>query len=238
MIHIKSWCPLIDIHTHILPDVDDGARNFEESLKMIKESIKQGINHIVVTPHIFSPYIKCKTKNEIIKVFDEFTKNVKDAGLNVNLYLGHEVSYHIRIFDYFKHGEFLTLNNKNIILLELPYDRELETFEDLQYNFECYGQSLILAHIERYDYYSIRKLKHLKSNNVYFQINASSLMKSHRYFKKANKLLKAGLVDFIASDIHYNRINHMQEAYEFVTKNYGQDVATKIFYDNPSQLIL
>lgn len=228
---------MIDIHTHILPNVDDGSKSFTDSIRMVKESQALGVNHLIITPHIFSPYIKCKTKDEIIPIFNEFKNLVKEEGIDVNLYLGHEVSYNFRIFDYFKYGEFLTLNNRNYILFELPYENELRNFEELRYNFECYNMNLILAHIERYTYYSIKKLKALKAQNVYFQVNASSLQKSSKYFKTANKLLKLDLVDFIASDIHHNRTNYLKDAYEFVLKAYGQERAERIFYLNPQKLV-
>lgn len=228
---------MVDIHTHILPQVDDGSKSFEDSIKMINDSLAQGIKHIILTPHVLSPYTKYKFKDEIIPIYEKFKEKVNKLNIDVNLYLGHEVSYHSQLFEFFKNGKLLTLNNSKMILFELPYETKLSNLDDIIYNFECYDHYLILAHIERYDYYKIKDLKEIKNSQVYFQINASSLSKKSKHYKKAYKLLQLGLVDFISSDIHSNRVNSMMDAFGFVREKFGREYAQKIFYDNPRKII-
>lgn len=228
---------MIDIHSHILPQVDDGSNSFSDSIKMIENSLKQGINHIILTPHALSPYMDCKFKDEIIPLFNDFKQQVKKLGININLYLGQEVSYHPRIFDYLKNDQLLTLNNSEYLLLELPYESRLEKMDELIYNLNCYNYQVIISHVERYRYYSFKDLVELKKLGVLFQINANSLNKKNTNYKKTMRLLKKNLVDFISSDVHHNRENNMKLSFDLVVKKFGQAYAKKIFFDNPQKII-
>lgn len=228
---------MIDLHSHILPQVDDGSNSFSDSIKMIENSLIQGINHIILTPHALSPYMDCKLKDEIVPIFNDFKEQVKQLDIDVNLYLGQEISYHPRIFDYLKNDQLLSLNNSEFILLELPYQSRIENLEELVYNFSCYNYKIIISHVERYSYYSFKDLVEMKKLGVMFQINASSFKKTSRNYKKSVRLLKKNLVDFISSDVHYTRENNMKSSYEFIVKKMGQEYARKIFYENPRKII-
>ena len=110
---------MVDIHTHIIPNVDDGSPNLETSIAMIKHEIEIGVDTIICTPHhIYHRYEK--TVEEIREKFNLLKQEVERLGLPVQLYLGQEICYTHRedILQMLKDGKLLTLNNTNRILLE------------------------------------------------------------------------------------------------------------------------
>ena len=196
---------MIDIHTHIIPNVDDGSPNLETSINMIKHELDIGVDTIICTPHhIYHRYEK--TVEEIKKQFELLKSEVEKLNLPVKLYLGQEICYTHRedIIKMLKEGKLLTLNNTNRILLEFSFTREPEDVLDVIYNFSVNGYEVIIAHVERYEWMTLDKVKDLKKEGALIQINSNSYLglttwKEKRFTKK---LLKLGLVDYVASDTH------------------------------------
>ena len=144
---------MIDIHTHIIPNVDDGSPNLETSINMIKHEIAIGVDTIICTPHhIYHRYEK--TVEEIKKQFELLKSEVEKLNLPVKLYLGQEICYTHRedIIKMLKEGKLLTLNNTNRVLLEFSFHREPEDVLDVIYNFSVNGYEVIIAHVERYEW--------------------------------------------------------------------------------------
>ena len=196
---------MIDIHTHVIPYVDDGSPNLETSLEMIKHEISIGVNEIICTPHhIYHRYEK--SVEEIKKNFQLLKEAVEKENLPIKLYLGQEICYSHRedIIAMLDKGELLTLNNTKRVLLEFSFTREPEDILDLIYNFSIKGYEVIIAHVERYEWMSFDKVKALRNEGALIQINSNSILgltggKEKRFVKK---LLKNNLVDFVASDTH------------------------------------
>ena len=196
---------MIDIHTHVIPYVDDGSPNLETSLEMIKHEISIGVNEIICTPHhIYHRYEK--SVEEIKKNFQLLKEAVEKENLPIKLYLGQEICYSHRedIIAMLDKGELLTLNNTKRVLLEFSFTREPEDILDLIYNFSIKGYEVIIAHVERYEWMTLDKVKDLKKEGALIQINSNSILgltggKEKRFVKK---LLKNNLVDFVASDTH------------------------------------
>ena len=111
--------------------------------------------------------------------------------------------------------------------------------DEMIYEITLLGYVPVLAHVERFDFVSIGLIKQLKSLGALVQINAGSLF-AGRFSsskRKAKKLLKLGLVDFVASDVHSFRPNYLQMANEFIAKKFGRDVANKLFIENAKKVI-
>lgn len=228
---------MVDIHTHILPFIDDGSESLEASLKMLVEEINQGVNHILITPHALRLDMKPYTLNDLVSSFESFKINV-EKNYNVKLYLGQEVYTSSDVITQLRKKNVITLNNSKCILLELPYLEEPSDFDEIIYACDILGLKIILAHIERYDYLSIKKLERLKALGMLFQINSGSIFSKHKDIKnRALKLLKANLVDFIASDIHSNRSNTMQEAFTFVKEKISEELALDVFKNNAKKFL-
>ena len=208
---------MIDIHTHIIPCVDDGSPNLETSINMIKHEIAIGVDTIICTPHhIYHRYEK--NVEEIKKQFELLKSEAEKLNLPVKLYLGQEICYTHRedIIKMLKEGKLLTLNNTNRILLEFSFTREPEDVLDVIYNFSINGYEVIIAHVERYEWMTIDKVKTLKNEGALIQINSNSYLGMTTWKEKrmTRKLLKLGLVDFVASDTHSFRPSSLDKSYK------------------------
>ena len=213
---------MIDYHTHIIPFVDDGSKSIEASIDMIRDEIDNGVDTIYCTPHHINHRYMCSV--EVIKEnFNRLKEAIKENNLNVNIYLGQEICYtdKVDIIKMLKKGELLTLNNTNYVLLEFSFTKEPDDLYDIIYNFSVNGYKVIVAHIERYDWITIDKVKGLKEEGAIIQVNSGSIVglssKKEKSFSK--KLLRLDLVDIIASDIHSFRPSTMAKAMNMVKKN-------------------
>ena len=208
---------MVDIHTHIIPNVDDGSPNLETSIAMIKHEIEIGVDTIICTPHhIYHRYEK--TVEEIKEKFNLLKQEVERLGLPVTLYLGQEICYTHRedILQMLKDGKLLTLNNTNRVLLEFSFTREPEDIQDIIYNFSINGYEVIIAHVERYEWMTIDKVKALKAESALIQINSNSYLGLTSWHEKrmVKKLLKLGLVDYVASDTHSFRPSTLDKSFK------------------------
>ena len=206
-----------DIHTHIIPCVDDGSPNLETSIDMIKHEISIGVDTIYCTPHhILSRYEK--SVEEIKKQFELLKSEVERQNLPITLYLGQEICYSHRedIIAMLKEGKLLTLNNTNRVLLEFSFTREPEDLLDIIYNFNVNGYEVIVAHVERYMWMNIDKVKALKQEGALIQINSNSYlgMTSWKEKRMTRKLIKLNLVDYVASDTHSFRPSSLDKSYK------------------------
>ena len=208
---------MIDIHTHIIPYVDDGSPNLEMSIAMIKHELAIGVDEIIATPHhIYSRY---ESTVEVIKErFNFLCEEVKKQNLPVNLYLGQEIYFTHKedIIQMLKEGKLLTLNNTNRVLLEFSFHREPENLLEVIYNFRVNGYQVIIAHVERYEWMTYPKVVALANEGALIQINSDAVLgytswKEKRFVKK---LLKNGLVDFVASDTHSFRPSSLDKSYK------------------------
>lgn len=199
----KSNFAVADIHTHILPGIDDGAASFDEAIELLYEEQKQGVTDIVFTPHFdiqdFTIQEFITKRDEAFKLLSQKIKEHPSLS-NLNLHLGAEVKYNPNLIynDIFE----LCIKNTSYLLLELPMSHPFN-FEQTVLWMLSKGVSPILAHIERYEYITSNPnlLENLLYAGVIFQCNASSLYSKH-FGKRAKRLLKHGYVQLLASDTH------------------------------------
>lgn len=227
---------MIDIHSHVLPLVDDGSDGYECSFNMLDESVKQGVTDIILTPHFKKMFHK--TPTEIKDIFERFNAIKNEKGIPVNLYLGQEIFAHRDTVEVLKEGKAMTLNGTNNILVEYRVTEFSDIVESV-YMLKTAGYNPIIAHAERYSYFTPLEAQEVKSMGGKIQVNASSLIgKDGRACKVRSRLLmKYGLVDFVASDSHFHRDNAMAKAYAFVKRKYGTDTANKLFSENAKEII-
>ena len=208
---------MIDIHTHIIPYVDDGSPNLETSIAMIKHELAIGVDEIIATPHhIYSRY---ESTVEVIKErFNFLCEEVKKQNLPITLYLGQEIYFTHKedIIQMLKEGKLLTLNNTNRVLLEFSFHREPENLLEVIYNFRVNGYQVIVAHVERYEWMTYQKVVALVNEGAKIQINSDAVLgytswKEKRFVKK---LLKNNLVDYVASDTHSFRPSTLDKSYK------------------------
>lgn len=202
---------MFDIHTHIIPNIDDGSETLEDSLRMIEESIRQGITDIILTPHFDIYGQKCDIDTNYQLEFDNFKKEVEKRNLKVNLHLGNEIYYSKGIYRFLKNKKIYPLADTNKVLIELDYEKNLDNVEELIYELKIENYDVVIAHAERYDYSSYKLIKQWKELGAYIQVNASSFYGDRKQKKLAIKLLKKKLIDYIASDVHSFRKNCIKQ---------------------------
>jgi len=205
---------ILDIHTHIIPYVDDGCRNLEDSIKLIKDSVSIGVTHIIATPHQIHHRYE-NNKQDIIDNFNLLKEEVIKQNIPIKLYLGEEVHYSFHdLPSKFNNGELMTLNNSNVILLEFSYEHKPNDVGEIIYNLNCDGYKVIVAHVERYKWISLDIIKQIHDSGNYIQVNDDALIGKNGFSKKAftKKLLKLDLIDFVASDMHFFRPTHLDKA--------------------------
>ncbi len=201
---LKELIPkgFVDIHSHILPGIDDGAKDISESSELIKKMKEIGFSKIIGTPHTY-PGFYDNSNNSIKESFQKIKNlNIK----NVTIGFASEYMIDESLIEKSKNEELLTLKD-NYILIELPFiDLPNYCFEVL-FQLNTNGYKTILAHPERYKYLSDDKfkfLKKLKSFGCKFQLNLLSL--TGHYGKNvlnfSEKLIKFGYIDFVGSDTH------------------------------------
>ena len=227
---------MIDIHTHVLPSVDDGSDSYSHSLEMVKVACEQGVTDLILTPHLRDDYRL--TKEELTPVFEKFCAQVKKDGVDVNLYLGQEIFIEKDFKKYFLENSVITINGSWFVLIEFDCEEDIDIAE-VVYDLTLLNYIPVVAHFERYSYADVSVAREIKELGGYIQVNADSLVGKTKktYFKKVKKLFKEGLVDFVASDVHDFRENNLKKAFDFVSKKFGADVAQSVFNKNALQII-
>ena len=200
---MKNNLSLADLHTHILPEFDDGAKTAEESVKMLLAEIRQGVTDVALTPHFSLAGTSVEdfiAKRDVS--FKLLKEKLKENAMEnkINLHLGAEVKYDPNLVycDVFK----LCIGETAYLLLELDqsYPFNLEQTVDW---LLAKGITPIFAHVERYKYLvkNEKLMQKFLYEGVIFQANASSLLGKH-YAKDVKKLIKKGYVQLLASDAH------------------------------------
>lgn len=219
-----------DIHTHILYGIDDGAKDLDASLTLLKELKNQNVTDVILTPHF---YPLSDTLDDFLeKRQKHFSKLLESASQNSlpNIYLGCEILYYSGMSNASALEKF-TLANSKYILLEADYGLLNKHFQYEILKLKESGFVPIIAHIERYNKAHGYKqfLKFAKENNIPLQINATSFCAKH-YTRTLKKLVKEDLIQFIASDTHSisTRPPMIQEALCKIGELYGECYKQKL----------
>lgn len=221
---------MIDIHTHILPAVDDGAKSFEDSLKMIQLEIENGVDTIILTPHYFKNELNAQNKDLIFAQYEKLLEKTKD--LNIKLILGSEIYYSDEIMDELISNKIITLGNSKYLLIEFSLYNEYYNIPDVFLDIMALGYKVIFAHPERYVYLSVNQIKKISELGCLIQINTSSILGDfgRKIQKKTFKLIKNKCVNFIASDAHSlnTRKPNLKETLQFVEKKFKIKIENRI----------
>ena len=201
--NLKELIPnrFVDIHSHILPGIDDGAKNIEESLKMISEMKKMGFEKIIATPHTY-PGLYDNTTKSIKKSFEKLKKEIT---INKNISFASEYMLDPSLIQKATNKDFLCIRD-NFILVEMSYLSAPRNLYDILFEIMINDYIPILAHPERYSFFhkNFNEYYKLKKVGCLFQLN---LLSTTGYYGKnikvlANKLIEKDLIDFVGSDIH------------------------------------
>lgn len=229
---------MIDFHSHILPGIDDGAKDVRMSIAMLKNAMRDGIDTIVSTSHIY-----IEEEGDI----DEFLERRsyasellakamrEDGGEFPDIRLGCEVHLkpHITNYDSLKK---LVIEGTDYILLEMPYSGWSQAHYEAIYDVVVMGFKPIMAHIERFLNHK-ENFCHIKSIGPLFQVNADSFL--HKSLRKVLlELYYDGYIHLLGSDMHNldGRKNNLKEAYDIISSRYGQAFAD--YTENNARAVL
>lgn len=196
----------VDMHSHILPGIDDGAPSVKESLLLINRLIDLGFTKLIATPHIMADYYR-NTPDTIKRALDLLQKELQDQNINIPVEAAAEY-YLDETFDHkINQGNLLTFGN-NYLLFELSYINYPNNIKETIQRLNDKGYKPILAHPERYPYLgNIENYYKVREYGCYFQLNTISL--SGYYGKQTQKiaeeLVDNMMIDFIGSDMHHLR---------------------------------
>lgn len=208
------------MHSHLIPNIDDGAKNIEHSIDLILSLKKMGYTKLITTPHVSDMF-----PNSTEKILDAYTL-LKQTLNKRNIEIAIEVAAEYYADNTFEKllakRDILTFGEKKYLLFELSYFTEPNDLEGLIQEIKLAGYTPVLAHPERYVYFhnDFNKYLKLKLTGVLFQINLNSMIGyySSEIEKAVKKLIKQGLVDFIGTDTHHrqhikylkNSVNHSE----------------------------
>jgi len=198
-----SWLG-IDIHSHILPGIDDGAKELSQSLFYIKGMYDLGFHKLLFTPHIFTDLYP-NSSETIVPALQMVTDALKNQDFEIEI--GAAAEY-MTDNSFLVQDDHLCLPN-NHILIEMSYLSETPNIEELIFNLQVKGYRVVLAHPERYNFYhkDLKRYSRLKEMGCLFQLNLLSVL---GYYGKEVKLasehlLKNNMYDLAGSDLHHEK---------------------------------
>ena len=233
---------MIDIHCHILPNVDDGSESLEESIAMAKIAESEGITRIVNTSHCHFDF-KYKKGNELKLELEKFNQVLKEENINIEVLLGNELYYTSDLIERFNELDFFSMNNSKYILMEFSTLNFPKNIEDVIYEIKIRGYIPIIAHAERYKQVQedVNIVLDCIKEGALIQVNASSILgkNGEKAEDTSKKLLDNNMVHFVATDAHSSNRRRplIKDSYNYILKNYGKEVSEKLFIENPTAVI-
>ncbi|OIK10587.1 tyrosine protein phosphatase [Bacillus sp. MUM 116] len=231
---------MIDLHCHILPGIDDGAKSVEDSVAMAMEAAKEGIHTIIATPHFNSQYDN--RKPQILTKVEELNLVLQEKGIDVKILPGQEPRIYGEILEDFQQNQIQTLNDSSYLFIEFPSNHVPRYAERLLFDLQMQGLTPIIVHPERNSELMERPelLYQFVEKGALTQVTASSVA---GYFGKkikefSNQLIEANLTHFIASDAHNitSRSFKMEEAFDLIQSKFGMD-QVYLFKENAELLV-
>lgn len=206
----KKMIPLeVDLHSHLIPNIDDGSQSIDQSLEMIQALSSLGVKKIITTPHIHPRY---PNTPEIIMIG---LKKLQDELVKTNIQIEVEAAAEYYVDESFREkvqndDQILSFGNRKV-LVEAPFQNKPIYFESVIFDLKSKGYHPVLAHPERYHFLegSLEWLHELKEIGVLFQVTLGSISGYYGTIpaRIGSQLLKLGMVDFLGSDLH--RFSHL-----------------------------
>ncbi|WP_300409046.1 CpsB/CapC family capsule biosynthesis tyrosine phosphatase [Lagierella sp.] len=232
---------MIDIHSHLLPNLDDGSQSLKESIEIVKLYKKNGYIGVIATPHHYNEkYLPLKS--EIIESKKLLDKELRDRGIDFTIYLGNEVFLDEKTITSLKEEKIILMADSKYILIELPLHNNPNYAKDIIFQIQLMGYRPILAHVERYEITksNFKFIEDLYKSGVPIQINLNSLKReSSTDYKLANKLIEKRMVQFVATDTHSAEIRNpeVKTELEYLRKKMGEHWFNEVVIENPYKLI-
>ena len=206
----------VDLHSHLIPGIDDGSKTMAESLNLIQGLRQLGFKKIITSPHIMSGGFN-NTPEIILSGRDRVREAIQENNIDVEFDAWAEYYLDETFIPKIKERKLLTMGD-NYVLVELSYLQKSHNATSYFFTLITNGYKIILAHPERYPYYhgdSLEQYMSLKDQGVFFQLNIASLLGTYGQAVKdtAESLIDHNMIDFVATDLHNDRhLNYIRES--------------------------
>lgn len=232
---------IFDLHTHILPNVDDGAKDMQEALEMLNNAVASDVTDLVVTPHsVAGGAWENFRSDELLNAFKRLKKQAEN--IPINLYLGAEVHINDGFFDCLKARKFKSLNDSRYLLTEFGVNFDGYMFCDVLKGILSEGYIPLIAHPERYT--AVIKNPQIVEEwldlGCHIQLTGGSIMGvfGKKVRNTAEILLKNDLVCCVASDAHgtNHRSGYLLDVCTYLSLYFGKQYAKILMWENPKRI--
>ena len=229
---------MIDFHTHVLPNIDDGSKSVEETFELLKEAKEAGFDSVISTSHYMEGYYEVNVAEREVWI-SAISENLNKMNLDLKLYLGNEIFITDKIISLLEKGRATSINNSNYILFEFPLNSKPINMYEIIYEMLEYKLIPILAHPERYSFIQQEPeiVYDLIQKGVLMQANFGSIL--GRYGEKATlivkKLLENNMIHFLGTDVHRKNTIYLQvpEALKKLKTIVGEEKLKELTDTNP-----
>lgn len=233
----------IDIHSHILPGVDDGSKHMDMTMRMLHMAYEQGVRKIFATPHysVNMPSDYCKRVKEAYLHLQRKAANEFD---DMSIYLGAELYMENGIVDALKKGNAFTMNGTSYVLCEFAFGSGYrQMYEGIRQLIQARYKP-IMAHVERYKCLNghMERIEELRQMGVLMQMNAECIVGSpiNANVRHGKKLLKERVIEFVASDSHNitDRCPNIGASVEKIRKLCGEQEMENMLHENAASILV
>lgn len=201
---------LVDMHSHLIPGIDDGSKSMDETIAMLAKFESLGYKKVITTPHVMSDFYR-NTPEIILEGLEKVRSVANELNLKIQIEAAAEYYYDDSLLNRLYENESLLTFGDNYLLFEFSMQHKPEQIEDLFFNLLTQNYKPVLAHFERYPYFhgSTKELIDWRGKGINIQLNLNSLIGHYgpNIQKQAELMVSEGLVDFVGSDCH--RIDHL-----------------------------
>ncbi len=242
MAMVKVKVQMIDLHSHILPGIDDGAAAIENSLDLVRELYSGGVTEIFATPHYVDETIYTSSRDANLKLVSDLQKRLDAEGIPVKIYLGNEIYINREILSLLNAGEISSMGGSKYLLVELPMSGDFPGYSDIFLELIRAGYKVILAHPERYVTFQkdFDLIIELFDMGVLLQCNIGSFVDQYGKAarKVAVKLAKEKMIFGVGTDIHHLRgEDFLPGAMKKLSKYYNSEELEELLVGNPRKII-
>lgn len=210
----------VDMHSHFIPGIDDGAKSIEDSIALIQGMKELGYRKVITTPHIMSDGYR-NTPEIIMAGLEKVKQAIKQAGIDIEFEAAAEYYYDFEFEKKVKEGNILTFG-KNYLLWEVPFINPPDNMNQIIFEMLTKGYKPVLAHVERYGFWqhNFEKYQELADRGVLLQMNINSLTGHYSLptRKAAQWLIDKDLISFVGSDCHH--LGHIELIKKALTEPY------------------
>ncbi len=236
---------MIDTHCHGLFNVDDASKTLNEAVAMFIVAQEDNISDVLITPHCVPGQYFQNTKEDLLPVFEILKEELKRQHIDINVYLGCELTMTDEAIIWLQQKKVATLNNTDWLLVELPWHTPFKSnYTEDEFIETCInmGYHVLLAHPERYR--SVQRdfntLKRWREMGCFFSVNRTGLLSANTNERAlCIRMIKEGYCDVVASDAHNctTRSITLSDSFDFVQEHFDYATAYRLMVENPRKII-